>query len=73
MTIWRITYRNQGKPEKCPLFEATREEAERRADFLKFQGATSVRLHETATDPTTFKASGYFGRHSSRSPLADSQ
>lgn len=43
--MYYITYKNQGKSEKTPPF-ATYEEAKKSADFLKFQGATSVRIQK---------------------------
>ena len=64
MAIWRINYRNLGKPEHSPKFEGTREQAEKAAEFYKLQGATSIRIHETFADPAAVKASMYFGKHS---------
>ncbi|WP_196801942.1 hypothetical protein [Thioalkalivibrio sp. ALE19] len=42
--MFYITYRNQGKKEKTPSKFETRESAKKVADFLKIQGATSVRV-----------------------------
>jgi hypothetical protein len=38
-----VTYRNEGRPEKTPQFD-TKEQAQETAEFLKFQGATSVKV-----------------------------
>ena len=40
-----ITYKNQGKSERVSERSGTRAEAEEIADFLRFQGAKSVRVH----------------------------
>ena len=41
---YKVTFRNEGKPESA--YYLTMEEAKAGADFLKFQGATSVRVKE---------------------------
>lgn len=41
--MWIVTYRNEGRPEQTPRFE-TEKEARESAEFLKFQGAKSVRV-----------------------------
>lgn len=41
-----VTYRNQGKPERTPSTYGSRATAEECAEFLKFQGATAIRIHE---------------------------
>lgn len=41
---YKVTYRNQSKPEYA--YYMTLEEARQGAEFLKFQGATSVRVKE---------------------------
>jgi len=41
---WYVTYKNEGRPEKtCKL--PTPKDAKKSAEFLRFQGATSVRIH----------------------------
>ncbi len=42
-----VRYKNQGKPEKA-YYESLQEAIEG-ADFLKFQGATSVKIYSLAT------------------------
>lgn len=41
--MYRVYYKNQGYSEKSPIFN-TEKEAIECAEFLKFQGATSVRI-----------------------------
>ena len=43
-TRYFVTYRNQGRPERTVT--QTLQEAKSSADFLKFQGATSVRVRK---------------------------
>jgi len=38
-----VSFKNQGKPEKTPAWK-TYEEAKESAEFLKFQGATNIRI-----------------------------
>ena len=40
---WIVHYKNQGKSEKSPQYDSE-EEARKCAEFLKFQGAKSVRV-----------------------------
>jgi len=39
---WKVTYRNEGRPEKG--FYDSEGEATKGADFLRFQGATAIRV-----------------------------
>lgn len=41
-----LTYRNQGKPERTPARYDNDTDACACAAFLKFQGATAVRVHQ---------------------------
>lgn len=44
-TKYYVSYRNQGKSERTPVFD-TKERAEEAKRMLKFQGATAIRLHK---------------------------
>jgi len=43
--MYYITYKNQGKSEKTQYF-STYDQAKKSRDFLKFQGATSIRIQK---------------------------
>jgi len=54
--VWVITYKNQGRSEKQHCV-GTYQDAQTAASFLRFQGATSIRLRKgeqcRETDTTT--------------------
>ena len=45
--MYKIAYRNQGKTEQTPVKYESWESAKKAADFLKFQGATNVKVLRT--------------------------
>jgi hypothetical protein len=40
---WRVTYRNEGRPEQTQIF-ADKAAALETAEFLRWQGATAVKI-----------------------------
>ena len=43
---YRITYHNEGRPEKYTASFSSLEEVEKTREFLKFQGATKIRIRQ---------------------------